>query len=93
VLTYSSETLEKSYEDPDAGYSVWGSFLLDEALWRAETVRSPRASVQEAFEAAAPRAHQRTVGQRSGPQTPVLHDGPGEPFHLEIEPAPARPGK
>lgn len=85
VLTYSSRAPEKSYEDPSAGHSVWGAFLVDDVLWEGDEDIGEPASVQQAFETAAPRAHQRTLGQRYGPQTPVLHDGLGEPFTLEIE--------
>ena len=81
VFTYSSRSPEKSYEDPGAGNSVWGSFLLDDGLWSAE---GTGAVVQDAFEAAAPRATERTVGQRYGPQTPVIYDDLGEPFTLQI---------
>jgi hypothetical protein len=81
VLTYSSRTPEKSYEDPAAGHSVWGSFLLDDGLWTA----AGGVAVQDAFEAAAPRATERTVGQRYGPQTPVIYDDLGEPFTLDID--------
>ena len=80
VLTYSSRAQEKSYEDPGAGHSVWGSFLLDDVLARPDA----GLAVQTAFAQAAPQAHDRTTGQRYGPQTPVIEDGLDEPFVLEI---------
>ena len=87
VLSYSSRTPEKSYEDPDAGNSVWGRFLIAEVLRQDGQPDTAATTVQEAFELAAPRAHERTVGQRYGPQTPVLYDGLGAAFHLEVEAA------
>jgi hypothetical protein len=84
LWTYSSATHEKSYEDPDAGHSVWGSFLVDEALWQGHQAQGDAGAIQDAFERAAPRAHDRTATQRYGPQTPVLVDGLGEPFHLDV---------
>lgn len=83
VFTYSSQTPEKSYEDPEFGNSVWGRFLLGEVLWQDGTNTDlGTVSIQAAFEAAAPMANQRTATQRYGPQNPVLHDDLGEPFHL-----------
>lgn len=90
VLTYSSRTPEKSYEDPDAGNSVWGRFLLNEVLADRDTggADAPM-SLQEAFALAAPRATERTATQQPyGSQTPVLHDGLGEPFALEVDATP-----
>lgn len=90
VWTYSSRADQKSYEDPSAGHSVWGTYFLDDALWRAGD-QVP--SVQEAFASAAPRAHQYTSLQVPyGPQSPVLADDLGRPFDLAALPArvPAR---
>ncbi|WP_052668338.1 caspase family protein [Nitriliruptor alkaliphilus] len=86
VWTYSSRADEKSYEDPGAGHSVWGAYLLDHGLWRAG--QDPP-SVQEAFAEAAPQAQRYTSLQVPyGPQTPVLEDDLGRPF--ELSPAPDR---
>jgi hypothetical protein len=86
VWTYSSRADEKSYEDPDAGHSVWGAYLLDHGLWRAG---DDVPSVQEAFTEAAPKANVYTSLQVPyGPQTPVLADDLGRPF--ELAPTPAR---
>jgi hypothetical protein len=85
LFTYSSRVVEKSYEDPAAGYSVWGSFLIADAFWRtAEEHAGGLPTVQDAFAYAAPLAHARTVGQRYGPQTPVMHDDLDEPFRLVV---------
>jgi hypothetical protein len=84
LLTYSSRTPEKSYEDPDAGNTVYGRFLLEPTLWEVDGA-SEGLSVQEAFDVAAPQAHDRTVGQRYGPQTPVIYDHLGEPFRLALD--------
>jgi hypothetical protein len=84
VWTYSSRADQKSYEDPAAGHSVWGSYLLDQALWRAG---EDAPSVQDAFTEAAPRAHEYTSLQVPyGPQTPVLEDDLGRPFELAAPP-------
>jgi hypothetical protein len=84
VMTYSSRTPEKSYEDPDEGNTVYGRFFLEPTLWEHDG-RADAMSVQEAFGVAAPQAHERTVGQRYGPQTPVIYDDLGEPFRLALE--------
>lgn len=82
IVTYSSRTAEKSYEDPEVGHSVQGYYLFAEGFrdrWGDED-RDGRVSVQEAWRWAAPRAHRRTAQQ----QTPVISDGAGGAFHLEV---------
>jgi hypothetical protein len=82
VFTYSSREDQKSFEDPEAGFSVQGHYLIVEGLrggW-GDADSDARVSVQEAFAWSAPRASQRTAGR----QTPVLVDGLGAPFHLRI---------
>lgn len=82
LITYSSELAEKSYEDPEVGHSVLGNYLFREGLqlgW-GDIDGSGAVSVQEAFTWAAPRANKRTAWQ----QTPVIVDGLGQPFYLEI---------
>lgn len=82
VVTYSSTTPEKSYEDPDVGHSVQGNYLFREGIsegWGNDGMREG-VSVQGAFAWAAPRANTRTAGL----QTPVIADGLGEPFTLDI---------
>lgn len=82
VWTFSSRADEKSYEDPDHGHSVWGRFLLDRELWRAD---GPTPSVQDAFAAAGPDATAYTSLQEPfGPQTPVLVDDLGAPFTVTV---------
>jgi hypothetical protein len=82
VITYSSRTVEKSYEDPDVGHSVQGYYLFAEALRaaRGDADGDGRVSVQEAHGWASPQALVRT----SNRQTPVLADGAGEAFHLHL---------
>jgi hypothetical protein len=82
IITYSSKVHEKSYEDPEAGHSVQGNYLFREALrdGHGDLDGDGRVSVQEAYNWATPRAHQRT----SGRQTPVVADGLERPFHLEV---------
>jgi hypothetical protein len=82
VITYSSKTAEKSFEDPEVGHSVLGNYLFREGfqLGWGDGNGDGRVSVQEAFAWAAPRATTRTAGQ----QTPVIADGLGRPFYLEV---------
>jgi hypothetical protein len=85
VWTYSSRADEKSYEDPSAGHSVWGMFLLDDGLWQAGSSPPP---VQEAFVEAAPKAsHYTSLQVPYGPQTPVIEDDLGRPFDLIAVPS------
>jgi hypothetical protein len=82
LIIYSSELAEKSYEDPEVGHSVMGNYLFREGFqigW-GDLDGNGRVSVQEAFTWAAPRANKRTAWQ----QTPVIVDGVGQPFYLEI---------
>ena len=86
VVTYSSRTAEKSYEDPEAGHSVQGNYLFNEGIAQGWGNLGQRAdvNVQGAFAWAAPRANTRTAGQ----QTPVMADHLGRPFVLDITGAP-----
>lgn len=87
VVTYSSRTPEKSYEDPEVGHSVQGNYLLREGIaqgWGNDG-QPQNVSVQSAFAWAAPRATTRTAGQ----QTPVIVDGLGRPFTLGVTGPPA----
>lgn len=82
IVTYSSRTAEKSYEDPDVGHSVMGNYLFAEGIrdgW-GNGGQPQGVTVQGAFEWAAPRANTRTAGQ----QTPLMVDGLGRPFTLDI---------
>jgi hypothetical protein len=84
VWTFSSGADEKSYEDPEAGHSVWGMFLLDHGLWRADEVTP---AIQDAFvDAAAGAATYTSLQVPYGPQRPVLDDQLGRPFSLSAVP-------
>lgn len=88
LVTYSSRASEKSREDPQANMSVMGNYFFREGLrqgWGNDG-NPEGVSVQGAFDWAAPRASKRTAGT----QTPVISDGLGEPFTLEVAPVPAR---
>lgn len=88
VVTYSSQTAQKSYEDPEVGHSVAGNYLLREGLrdgW-GNNGQPGDVSVQGAFQWAAPRASTRT----SGAQSPVIADHLGRPFTLQVTGAPSR---
>jgi hypothetical protein len=87
LLTFSSGEEEKSYEDPENGYSVWGDHLLRHAIFGrlGDTDGDRMISVQEAFPIAAERAALRTSTQQPyGPQNAVMIDRVGEPFHLSV---------
>lgn len=93
LLTFSSTESQKSYEDPGVSNSVWGYYLFDEGLLRGRGDRDGdgNVTVEEAFNHAAPRAAQRTQGQRYGPQQAVvIDDVPGD-FDLRIPPPPPEP--
>lgn len=79
VITYSSKTVQKSYEDPDTGQSVQGHYLFTEGLAAGRGASdTDRPSVQQAFGWAAPRMLERTAER----QTPQIWDGLDEPFRL-----------
>lgn len=82
LVTWSSREDEKSFEDPDAGFSVQGSYLIEEGFrdGYGDADTDGRVSVQEAAVWAGPRAHIRTAGQ----QSPQMSDALGRPFFLEI---------
>lgn len=88
LVTYSSHPGEKSREDPQVNMSVMGNYFFREGLQQGwgNDGDPDGVSVQGAFDWAAPRANTRTAGT----QTPVMSDGLGEPFTLEVAPVPAR---
>lgn len=88
LVTYSSHPGEKSREDPQVNMSVMGNYFFREGLQQGwgNDGNPQGVSVQGAFDWAAPRANTRTAGT----QTPVMSDGLGEPFTLEVAPVPAR---
>ncbi len=84
-VTASSQVDEKSYEDPQTGYSVWTGMLFDEGLRqrRGDTNGDGVSSVDEAFDYAARRAESFTSDQQPfGPQTPYRAGGDG-PLRLD----------
>ncbi len=90
ILTFSSQEDEKSYEDPSAGNSVWGEFLIEDGMGKglADADGDGDVSVEEAYAFAAPRATKRTSSQSHGPQHPVLVDDVPGDLSLAV---PARP--
>lgn len=82
VVTYSSPVTQKSYEDPETQHSLQGYYMFAEGIrdgW-ADADGDGRISVQEAHAWGAPRAEIRSAQQ----QSPVMVDGLGAPFHLDI---------
>jgi hypothetical protein len=82
VVTYSSPVTQKSYEDPETGHSLQGYYVFAEGIrdgW-GDADGDGRVSVQEAWAWGAPRAETRSAWQ----QKPVMVDGLGAPFHLEV---------
>lgn len=86
LLTFSSGEPQKSYEHPDWGNSVWGWFLIEQAMarGRADLDADGRVTVEEAFTWARPRASRTTAGQSDGPQDAVVVDLVAGDFDLEI---------
>lgn len=87
VVTYSSHTHEKSFEDPETGQSLQGFYMFTEGIrdgWgdrAGDGDVNGQVSVQEAHAWGAPRAAIRSAER----QNPVMVDGLGRPFHLEID--------
>lgn len=82
IVTYSSPVTQKSYEDPETEHSLQGYYVFAEGLrdgW-GDADGDGRVSVQEAHAWGAPRAETRSAGL----QVPVMVDGLGHPFHLEV---------
>ncbi|MGH3443683.1 MAG: caspase family protein, partial [Nitriliruptorales bacterium] len=90
LLTFSSREVEKSYEDPERDNSVWGYYLVDQAMiaGHGDANGDGKVSVEEAFRYAAERAPQRTARASHGPQHPVVWDGVRGDLSLEIPPPP-----
>lgn len=86
VVTYSSAEVEKSYEDPSVGHSVWGWNLTVQGLrlGEADTNGDGEVTVQEAAAYAIPRAAERTRGQRYGAQNGGMVDQARGAFSLAI---------
>jgi hypothetical protein len=88
VATFSSPESELSYEDPSVHHSVFGWFIIVEAMIdrRADSNGNGDVSVEEAFRFAKPRVTNRTHGL----QHPLTSDQlPGEFSLIPPKPAPA----
>lgn len=91
VVTYSSAEVEKSYEDPSVGHSVWGWNLTVQGLRRglADANGDGDVTVQEAATHAIPRAATRTARQTPyGPQNGGMVDRAGGAFSLAVPTGP-----
>lgn len=86
VVTYSSAEVEKSYEDPSVGHSVWGWNLTVQGLrlGEADTNEDGEVTAQEAAAYAIPRAAARTHGQQYGAQNGGMIDQSRGAFSLTI---------
>lgn len=94
IVTYSSAEVEKSYEDPSVGHSVWGWNLTVNGLrlGEADSNEDGEVTVQEAAAYAIPRAAQRTTGQRYGTQNGGMVDQSHGEFSLTLPSAPTPGG-
>lgn len=86
IVTYSSAEVEKSYEDPSVGHSVWGWNLTVNGLrlGEADSNDDGDVTVQEAAAYAIPRAARRTSGQRHGAQNGGMVDQAHGAFSLTL---------
>lgn len=93
LFTASSREVEKSYEHPEWGTSVFSGLLVDRGLLRkgAAADADGRISIQSAFAYAAEHAPTVTSRQSAGPQHPVIAGGDGSPWHLVAPPPPPPP--
>lgn len=94
VLTFSSGESQKSYENPGWQNSVWGWWMLDQAMagGRGDVDGDGRVTVEEAWGWARPRASEYTRDQPDGPQDAVMVDQVDGDFDLVIPGVtPARP--
>lgn len=91
IVTFSSRSPEKSYEDPSVDHSVWGWNLVVRGMRHglADASGDGDVTVQEALNHAIPRAAHRTSRQRPyGPQNGLMVDRAGGAFSLAIPPPP-----
>lgn len=91
LVTFSSRSPEKSYEDPSVDHSVWGWNLVVRGLRQglADSSGDGDVTVQEALNYAIPRAAHRTSRQTPhGAQNGLMVDRAGGPFSLAIPPPP-----
>jgi hypothetical protein len=86
VITYSSPQREFSYEDPDLQHSVFGYYVIVQALGSVygDQNHNGQVSVEEAFSW----ARDRVVAYTSGRQHPFIRDSLKREFDLV---APAKP--
>ena len=93
ILTFSSSEVQKSYEHPSWGNSVWGWLMIDQALGAGlgDLDGNGRVTVEEAFAWAHPRAADTTRRQRYGAQEGVLVDQVDGDLDLGIPGAPPPP--
>ena len=93
LFTASSREVEKSYEQPAWGNSVYSGLMIDQGMLRrgAQADADGRISIQSAFAYAAERAPRVTANQSHGPQHPVIAGGDGQPWHLAPPPPRAQP--
>ena len=86
VLTFSSGESQKSYEHPSWGHSVWGWFLIEQALRGGvgDLDGNGTVSVEEAWTWARPHAIDTTARQRYGAQDAVIIDDLEGDFLLGI---------
>lgn len=93
LLTASSREVEKSYEHPGWGTSVFSGLLVDRGMLRRSAHADPdgRISIQSAFAYAAEHAPAVTARQSRGPQHPVIAGGDGSAWHLASPPPPPPP--
>lgn len=93
LFTASSRGDEKSYELVDAGNSVFNLLMVEEAMLRGQgdANRDGKVAVQEAFNYAAERAPEMTVGGSHGSQHPQIAGWDGTELFLAPAPPPAPP--
>lgn len=93
LFTASSREVEKSYEHPGWGTSVFTGLLVDRGMVQRGAAADPdgRISIQSAFGYAAEHAPRVTSRQSRGPQHPVMAGGDGVPWYLVAPPPPPPP--
>ncbi len=86
VLTYSSTKSEFSYEDPSLHHSVFGWFVINQALVgkKGDANHDGKITVEEAFAY----AKNRVANYTGGAQHPVIVDKAGGKMTLTIPPKP-----
>jgi len=82
VLTYSSTKAEFSYEQPSWHHSVFGWYVINQALYgkRGDANHDGKVTVEEAFSY----AKDRVISYTNGQQHPVIVDKAGGKMSLTI---------